>query len=146
MLRETYRDYLRAGATPAAAEPLARALDGGPWPEAAELLHRYARGGPDQAPLTAGAHAGRIAFVGPRLHEAPVGSLWFDVVDLTTNILLPPFIDPDERDDLTPEALERAERATLWFALQPISRLQFAGFLDVAQLERASSRGPSTRL
>ena len=136
MLRETYRDYLQAGALPDAAAPLARALEAGPWPEAAELLHHYARGGPGAYPITTGARAGRTAFVGARVPEAPVGSLWFDVVDLTSNLLLPAFIDPDERDDLTPEALERAERETLWFSLRPVSRVQLAGFLDVAKLER----------
>src|SRR5437762_7453852 len=110
MLRELYRDYLQAGAEPLAAAPLARGLATTPLAEIAQLLHDYARGGTGSYPIAAGDRTGQHAFVGAHPPSAGPGALWLDVVDLSLSVLVPTYVDPDDRDALAPEAVARVAR------------------------------------
>ncbi|NOU26755.1 MAG: hypothetical protein HOO96_02520, partial [Polyangiaceae bacterium] len=136
-LREAYRDYLCASAAPAEAEALARAL-AGRHDEVSELLVRYLNDGEGTYRLERGARAGQEVFVGWRPPHGPsaAGAVWLDLVDLQLSMLVPLYVDPGEREALSPEARERAVLDSTWFSLRPVARFQFGGFLDAARLER----------
>jgi hypothetical protein len=131
-LRAAYGQYLRAGATRDAASVLARALRDS-MPEDSELLARYASDGAGWC-----IHGGVRVFIGSAPPESELGARWFDCCDLSSNVLLSPYLPEDERESLSEEAVASLATDLTWFSLRPVSRFQFLAFLDVALIERIS--------
>jgi hypothetical protein len=144
MLRETFRRYLQEGALPGAAAPLAAALTARGLTEEGELLARYAAFGAGRYPITGDATGTSLVhdvFVGPRPPAAAkAGDHWLDSCEVSLMILLPPYIEPDELEVMTEEAVQRMAAQLTWFSLRPVARWQFAAFLDVAAISRKEGR------
>ena len=136
-LEAAYAAYLRAGAGRSAAGELARIL-GSHLPSEAEALDRFATDGVGWFKASASDLPVRDVFVGPVPPNASPGSLWFDTCDVTVMLLLPGYVHPDERDQLTAEARARLENQFVWCALRPVLRFQVGAFLSAAPIDQAN--------
>jgi hypothetical protein len=139
MLRQHYRTYLENGANARHAAPLAAALASRGFPEEGELLQAFSQHGPGSYRFRSSTFPGQRAYVGPRPPVAFPGDWWMDSCDLSLNILLPQLVDPEDWEAMTEEAKQRTKANLSWFAARPVMTYQFAAFLDVAPIERASS-------
>jgi hypothetical protein len=140
MLRQAYRRYLQEGALPDAAAPLAAALTARGLTEEGELMARYAASGAGRY-RAASTSIVQDVFVGPCPPvAAKAGDHWLDSCEVSLMILLPPYIEPDELEAMTEEAVRRMAAQLTWFSLRPVARWQFAAFLDVAAIARKEGR------
>jgi hypothetical protein len=73
------------------------------------------------------------------LPVAEPGALWFDTADLSTMMLLHSYVDPADRDDMSPELEARTAEETTWFAVRPVGQFQFAAFVEVVGRKPPSS-------
>lgn len=136
MLHHTFRDYLRAGATRAGAGSLAPLLAADRPIESAALAHYAAHGA---GTFTHG-HA-QTVHVGPTLPVASFGDIWVDTAEVTAMMFVASYVDPDERDDLSDEAIADLPLQSAWLAMRPTARYQVAGFLAATGTERDDDSG-----
>lgn len=137
MIQQEFSRYLREGAHTEGAHTVAARLEAR-WPFEAEALMHFARAGTGWFDAQTAPHRGARVYAGAIPPQADVGAFWFDTCELVTMVLLPAYVDPADREDLAPEALERLARQSTWLAARPVARFQYGAFLDVAPIDAAS--------